>query len=422
MLKCLRILKRITALILCVSVIGESIVFADTAFASYQDTVNGAKAEIERISAERKEMEEALKNYRTGKEDILSSIEKLDDKISKVTKNIVNIKSKIKKNRKNIASLEQKIEVSEGDIQNQYETMKKRIKYMYENGSSGYIEILLASDSLSDFLNRSEYIGKISDYDANMLENFVKAKKQLETKKQDLNDRRTVLLAERDELKAQKKTMDKIVDKKSKELDTYNANINSAEQQIGGYSSEIEKQDRIIENALLAEQRRIAMEEQKRKEEEAKKAAQEKEQGDKTASPSDTDEPDSSSVPAGGFRWPLPVSGKITSPFGSRTSPTQGASTYHQGIDIAALAAKAGTVVTASYSSVSGNYIMINHGGGVFTVYMHASSLAVSKGQQVSAGTTIAYVGSTGVSTGSHLHFGVSVNGSYVNPLNYVSR
>ena len=130
----------------------------------------------------------------------------------------------------------------------------------------------------------------------------------------------------------------------------------------------------------------------------------------------------------GALSWPLKVSGRISSKFGHRSSPTAGASTYHKGLDIAVpsgtpiLAAAAGKVVTAHYSSSAGNYIMIAHGNRLYTVYMHCSRLAVKEGDSVVQGQTIGYAGSTGISTGSHLHFGVSKNGSYVNPLNYVSR
>lgn len=423
-MRCLSILKRAFALVICVLMLGSSIIAVNY---SYADTISDAKAELDRIKRERSETENMLADYEAGKEDILTSIEKLDNRISSVTKNINSVKARIKKNRANIGKLEEKISGAEADIENQYETMKRRIKYMYENGNSGYIEILLASDSLSDLLNRSEYIEKISEYDSNMLTNFVNSRQELEAKKQELVDRREILIAEKKECNSQKKTLEKVMNKKQNELDIYNANIDDASQQIGAYDNEIERQDRIIENLLLEEQRRIAREEAARKkaEEAAQKAQQNKSDND---SEENEKTPDSENVSAGGFIWPLPVSGRITSPFGSRTSPTPGASSNHKGIDIAApagtaiYAAKAGTVVTASYSSVSGNYVMINHGGGVFTVYMHASSLAVSKGDQVSAGQTIAYVGSTGVSTGSHLHFGVSVGGAYVNPLNYVSN
>ncbi len=120
-------------------------------------------------------------------------------------------------------------------------------------------------------------------------------------------------------------------------------------------------------------------------------------------------------------------SGRITSGFGGRTSPTEGASSNHQGIDIGAssgsdiIAAADGTVTISTYSYSAGNYVMINHGGGVSTVYMHCSKLLVSAGETVKKGQVIAKVGSTGYSTGPHLHFGVRLNGSYVNPSKYVS-
>ena len=129
---------------------------------------------------------------------------------------------------------------------------------------------------------------------------------------------------------------------------------------------------------------------------------------------------------ASGFLWPCPASHRITSSFGPRTAPVAGASTYHKGIDIGAssgsaiVASAGGRVTTATYSSSAGNYVVVSHGNGISTVYMHASALYVSVGDVVSQGDTIAAVGSTGYSTGPHLHFGVIVNGSYVNPLNYV--
>jgi murein DD-endopeptidase MepM/ murein hydrolase activator NlpD len=125
--------------------------------------------------------------------------------------------------------------------------------------------------------------------------------------------------------------------------------------------------------------------------------------------------------------WPLPGYSSISSGFGPRTSPTAGASSYHKGIDIPApvgtpiVAAIAGTVITSTYGSSEGNYVQIDHGNGVVTQYMHCSSLAVSVGQTVQQSQVIAYVGSTGVSTGAHLHFGVIINGTKYNPLQYVS-
>ena len=129
-------------------------------------------------------------------------------------------------------------------------------------------------------------------------------------------------------------------------------------------------------------------------------------------------------LPTGSFRWP--VSGRITSRFGYRNTGIRGATTYHQGIDMACsygtaiAAADGGTVEFTGYKGAMGYTVIINHGNGYKTYYEHCSSFATSAGKHVYKGQIIAYVGSTGVSSGPHCHFGVMKNGSYVNPLNYL--
>ncbi len=434
-MKLSKMAARTAALIMCV------VTAVTTVNYSFAVTVSEAQAEKNELENKRNKTSQILDDLESDKSDIVAYIKKLDTKMTDLSVSIREIKEKIKEKKSSIKELAAKIAESEIEIKNQYETMKKRIKYMYEKGNSEYIDILLASDGLSDFLNKSEYIGKISEYDSTMLYNYNQAKTSLEEKKTSLEEKNEILEESKKELESELSALDKISSKKNAELANYNDNIAIAQNQLSEYDNELVKQEKIIEDALLEEQKRIAAEEARKKQEEearkkaeAAKAAANKAtnapdgQTDNTQAAEPTEKPQTTVSSSAGFIWPLPVSGKITSYFGSRTSPTAGASSNHQGIDISApagtsiRAAKAGTVVTASYSSGAGNYIMINHGDGLFTVYMHCSSLAVSKGQQVSAGTTIGYVGSTGISTGNHLHFGVSVNGSYVDPLGYVSQ
>ena len=128
------------------------------------------------------------------------------------------------------------------------------------------------------------------------------------------------------------------------------------------------------------------------------------------------------------FTWPAPSYTRISDDYGTRIHPILGVQQFHNGIDMAApggspiLAAYDGTVVAAAYSNSMGNYIMIDHGDSLYTIYMHASALYVSKGQEVSKGQKIAAVGSTGRSTGNHLHFSVRKNGSYVSPWSYLGK
>lgn len=417
-----------------VAAIGAS--FAGAFIYVQANKLSEAEAEKQELEIERKELSSTLSDLENDKADILAYINKIDTKINKVTADFEKTEEKIKKKKKSIKKLTEKIEQAEIDINNQYDSMKRRIKYMYENGNSDYIDILLASGSLSEFLNKSEYIEKISDYDANMLDNFIAGKNELEEKRAQLEEKKEALETTAEALSEEKEALDKLEGKKKKEIEKYNKSIEATEEAISQNQSELERQEKIIEDELLKEQIRIAKEEKRRKEEEERKRQEQikreqerqQQENDDNSQPEPTSEPQvTNNNSAGGFIWPLAVTGKITSGFGNRNSPTAGASSNHQGIDIGAptgtaiYAAKGGTVVTAAYSSGAGNYVMINHGDGVFTIYMHASSLAVSKGDEVSQGQTIARVGSTGISTGAHLHFGVSVNGAYVNPANYVS-
>ena len=197
---------------------------------------------------------------------------------------------------------------------------------------------------------------------------------------------------------------------------------------------EIRKAEEEARRRAEEEARRKAEEEARRKAEEAARAREGagEASGQAVDAPKDTEKKSSSSSSSGSkatgsLSWPLPASDYVTSGFGHRESPTAGASSNHQGIDIGAstgssiTAADGGTVITASYSSSAGNYVVIGHGNGLSTVYMHCSKLLVSEGDTVSKGQTIAKVGSTGYSTGPHLHFGVRKNGSYVDPTDYVS-
>ena len=285
--------------------------------------------------------------------------------------------------------------------------MKLRIKYMYEQGDTSFVDMLLQSEDLMQMLNRAEYIQQISEYDRRKMDEYVAIKEAIADREARLNTEHQELLQLQDETKAKQQSVETLLAKKNQELKNFQSQINEAEGQISAYEKDIQAQENKVKQ-LEAEI--------KRKEEAAKKAAEAAGKQYKVTSLGNIS-----------FTWPCPSSGRITSAFGGRTSPTKGASSNHQGIDIGAssgssiVAAASGTVVISTYSYSAGNYVMINHGGGVYTVYMHCSKLLVSEGQQVSKGQTIAKVGSTGYSTGPHLHFGIRAGGSYVNPQKYVS-
>ncbi len=369
--------------------------------------VEDAKKKVSSIEEEKKKVEASLKNLEGLKQDAAAYVKRLDGDLEQLNDELESLTGQITEKEADIAAAGVELENAKQVEAKQYEDMKLRIKYMYERGDTTYIDMLLQADDMTQFMNRAEYIQKISDYDRQKMDEYVAAKEAIAVHEAQLEAEHTELLGLQEKTEAKQQSVETLLAEKNKELKNFENQITQAEGQISEYEKDLKAQEDKIKQ-LEAEI--------KRKEEEARKAAEAAGKQYKTVSLGDIS-----------FIWPLPASGRITSYFGGRESPTAGASTNHQGIDVGAasgsniLAAASGTVVVSTYSYSAGNYIMINHGGGVYTVYMHCSKLLVSEGAEVKQGQTIAKVGSTGYSTGPHLHFGIRSGGRYVNPLTYVS-
>lgn len=380
---------------------------------SLKSSINQAEQNKKQLEEKKKAMEAKLSELEKEKDNLLAYIEKLDGQLRQLHAEMEELNKKIKRVDEELVQIEKELEEAIAQEEKQYNSMKLRIKYMYENGDSDYIELLMESESVSDLLNRTEYIAKISEYDQKSYENYKMLKQKVIDTQNQLEERKAELDLLKEELAYEENTINRIHSQKSAEVAKYEENIDEADEQVAAYKKKIQEEEDRIERLLEEERKRI--EEEKRRQEAAKKAAAANKAPSGTAGPT-------------GFIWPLSISGRITSYFGSREQPTPGASTNHKGIDVGAatgtpiLAAAAGEVVTSKYASSAGNYIMIYHGNSTYTVYMHCSKLYVSEGQQVKQGQTIAAVGSTGYSTGPHLHFGISINGSYVNPLSHVKQ
>ncbi len=418
--------KKLQGILIILSVIMLVGSLSLPSFANEIDQAKDAKSDLEK---KKQETESRLSELEKEKDDILKYIEELDKELTKLNDEIDSLNADIKKTGVSLDKARVDLKAAKVVEEDQYSIMKKRIQYMYENGNTDYIEIIMKSDNLSDVLNQVEYMSKITEYDNGLLDKYKKLKQDVSDKENNLEAKAAELNALKEELTYEQGTVKKLASDKNKELAKYEASIDETQALSNEYSSKLEEQEDLIEDLLAAERKRIEEEERKKKEAEEKKRQEEAAANANNNTPQDTnnDNDNGSGVKVGGFIWPCPSSTRITSPFGYRAQPTEGASTFHKGIDIGAstgsniVAAAGGSVVTAAYSVSAGNYIMIYHGDGIYTVYMHCSKLLVAVGDEVSQGQVIGLVGSTGVSTGSHLHFGVTVNGTYVNPLNYVS-
>ena len=400
----------------------------------YDQEIRQAEEEKKKAEGHLENLEEDLKELEKSKGDILKYVKKTDQKIEKIADTIDGLKKQIKKSRKELAKIQEECSRLQEKQKEQYEIMKKRIKYMYENGEEGYAEAIFGASSFADFLSRSEYVQKISEYDANVFEEYSKRMTEIERSQSLMEAKVDEICSLQDEAVADQNSLKKLKKSKKDEVKKLDSAISVTDKRVKTFNEQVAKQEQKVEALLLQKQQEI----QRKEAEAAKKAAeaQKAQQGSDTGNAGNTStdgaDPvtsnDSYAANTGELRWPLKVSGKISSKFGNRTSPTAGASTYHKGIDISVssgtpiVASGAGTVVTATYSSTAGNYIMIYHGNSLYTVYMHCSKLSVKVGDTVKQGDVIGNVGSTGISTGAHLHFGVTVNGNYVDPFNYVSQ
>lgn len=382
---------------------------ATCGFTSYASKTDIDKAEDQKdsLEAQKEKMEQALEDLEGLKSDTQAYVKKLDTTLDGILDELAVLEGQISEKEASIEATNLELEAAKVTEEAQYESMKLRIRYMYEKGETNYIDLLLRSQSMSELLNRAEYISQISEYDRNMLVVYQDTKNSIVEKEAKLQTEHAELLVIQEETKQRQDDVESLLAAKNKELSQYESQIAVTQDQIEQYQQDIKAQEDRIK-AIEAEI--------KRKEEEARKKAEQQGKKYETKNIGDLK-----------LIWPCPSSSRITSQFGGRESPVAGASSNHQGVDIGAttgsdiIAAASGEVTISTYSYSAGNYIMINHGGGIYTVYMHASKLLVSVGDQVKQGDVIAKVGSTGYSTGPHLHFGIRLNGSYVNPLTYVS-
>lgn len=400
-----------------------SMVGAAPAVKAGKDTVGDIQKQIDEaerrrtsVQQEKEDLENEIAALEEKKGNILEYIETLDKKLSELSDKIEANEDEIALLQGQIKELREKKRKAEAHRKKQYDTMADRIKYMYENGDDGYLELLFGAGSLSELFNRVEYVNKVTSYDRQLLGKYQKICEEIQQMEETLNGKLDNLKSVKESLKTEKDSVDTLMEKKTRQLKEYQSAIDKKNKEAEARASLIRQQEDEMERLLEAQRKEIERE---------RAEAAKKNKNDKSAVAGIPDGIEN--VSNGGYQWPLAVSGRISSYFGYRNAPTAGASTYHRGIDIAVpsgtsvLAAQSGTVVTAAYSASAGNYIAIYHGNGIYTYYMHCSKLKVSARSKVSKGQQIALSGNTGISTGPHLHFAVYANGAYVNPLKYVS-
>ncbi len=376
-----------------------------------KEALENSKQDLQNARDERRSMQGTLSDIKKqqvkleeAKNDLSEYVVELDGQLIFIQGTLAELDIKIAEKEQEIVQIEQQLKEARENEVDQYEAMEQRIRFMYERGNSAYISLILEAENFSEMLNKAEYIEEISNYDREMLKEYQETKEAIVFLKEQLEKEEEMLQSAQEEAAKKEGEMSDLIDQKEKQIENYETDINNKEKAIKEYEAEIAAQ-----NATIA-----ALE--------AQIAQTERELADVSGN----DVGETPFYGGGTFCWPAPSYTRISDDYGNRIHPTLGVQQFHNGIDMAApngspiLAAESGTVVAATYNSSMGNYIMINHGNGLYTIYMHASALYVSTGQKVTRGQKIAAVGSTGRSTGPHLHFSVRQNGSYVNPRNFL--
>jgi len=345
------------------------------------------KNDIQNQLEKKNDIKNDIKEVKEQKKDILEQKRQIDGEVKDLEDNVDTLNGGIAQDSQDITGITADLQAATVASDKQYETFKKRIRIMYEQGPSGYIEALLSAQNFTDFLNRYEIIKQIATYDKDMFNRLNITKKSIDDNKKALEVKKQAKVLKASALNEKVSSLGK----KQVQRDSLLNELNQTENDLAKTLKNVEKEEQKARSELSA-----------------------------LMSP-----PSSTKYEGGKMGWPAPGFYRITDPFGYRTHPVTKVYKLHTGVDLgvpygsSVVAANDGKVIKAGYNTAYGNYVVIDHGGGIATLYAHASVLKVTVGQQVSRGQQIMKSGSTGYSTGPHLHFEIIVNGSPVNPMGY---
>lgn len=393
--RCKAFLRRAVIVLLACAMlapVGEQLVEANTTAAKVtQSQIDALKKDANSLAAEKQELAKQLKEIRADKSQAQNQKNLLEQQINVIQSEIDNINDQIGKYDELIGAKQEEIAETQARTDEQYELFCQRVRSMEEEGETSYWSIILGSGSFAEMLDNFMMIEEIIEYDNSVMDALAALKQLLQTEQAELEDARSeqeaakaVQVAAQDELQARQSEVDSLI-------------------------SEISSQEDKLEAAEAALKKEAAAMDAQIKKLEQQYAAQ------------------IANVPSeSGYLWPLPASwNTLSSLYGSRIHPITRKANNHTGIDIPAsagtniYAAKSGVITTSTYNSSYGNYVVVSHSDGTSTLYAHMSKRNATVGTTVKQGAVIGYVGTTGSSTGNHLHFEVRVNGNRTDPVNY---
>jgi len=402
--------KRLFAILIVaamiLAILAPIFAYSVSAASGTQSKINNKQNSLSDAKKQKQQIQNQIQDVQGKKSDVLTQKKKIDGEISVLATSINKLDAEIAKKQTDIVSKENQINNLTVQINKNDALFKTRVRVMYEKGDTSYLEVVLNSKSFSDMFTRIELVREMATHDKQLINELNSSKKQVQTVKEELVTDKTALESDRAE-SSQQVAQQK---KKAQESDQLMQQLNSQESTLKATEEKVAAEEESIRQEIVAMQ--------KQQEEEARAAKQ-------NSSAPNSGGSGGPAYSGGKLGWPCD-SRNITSPYGNRMHPTRHVYSFHEGIDISApmnsnvYACADGTVVTATYGSAYGYYVVINHGGGLATLYGHNSRLLVSVGQTVTRGQIIAKSGSTGNSTGPHIHLTVFLNGQYQNPINYL--
>ena len=391
---CSALFRRLLAMLMvAVLIVPLTVVMVPDARAVTQAEIDSLKASAGDLDRQKADLQKQLKAISADKNKAMDQKQLLERQIDVIQDEIGNMNQQIGKYDELIAQAQTGIAQTEQEEAQLYELFCQRVRYMEEEGDVNYWAILFNASSFSDLLDRLIMVDEIMEYDNAVMDSLVAARRQLEENKTQLEQARTEQQAAKDKQVAARKELES----RESEVDKLITQINKQKSQVEHSVKELEALAKEMDAEIARKQKELA----------AQLAAQGK-----------------TITSEKGYLWPLPGYTSLSSLFAGRKDPFTGRPATHSGIDVPApkgvkiLSAKSGVVLTSAYNKGGyGNYVVVDHGNGNTTLYAHMNSRAVKAGDVVKQGQVLGYVGTTGRSTGNHLHYEIREKGARIDPV-----
>ncbi len=418
------LLAGILAAVMLLSLLASIIPTAHAASSSQiKEQINDLKGEKSDLQDQIDALESQMKENMTQMEDIVEQKNAIDYEISLMYQQVQNVDSQIQAYGLLIADKQEELDAARAHQDGLTERNKERIRAMEEQGTLNYWSVLFKASSFSDLLDRMNMVQEIQKSDKRRIAELTAAAEQvaaaqaaLETEKAELESTKAELGIMQASLEEKRAESDTLLQELNAKGEEYEKQVEAGEDEIEALLKEIAKKEKEYDEAKDREYQQWL----------STSVPPTTKPKPNTGTGSSSQKPPANVV--AGIKWTMPCNYTLfTSPYGYRMHPVYGTWKFHSGVDLAApsgtpiYASRSGTVTTTANNKSMGNYVTINHGDGFSTSYLHMTHYIVSKGQRVTAGQVIGYVGSTGVSTGPHLHFTVYYNGETVNPADYIN-